>query len=706
MADADSLTLGSVTAGGLLSATVDASDDGTETLTASAAIGAGTSVTLSGSGAFNDIVDIDADITAGTSLTVQDAASVLIDASGARALTANGGDVSLATNVTGITLDGGSSTVTLDANGGSVNLAALSDDGVGGNAASLTVTADGTASFDTIDLGDMTDGALSITVDTDDNGTETLAMNGSVTNVASLTLSGGTTADDTLDINANLTTTNGALVLENAGTVDIAGGLVLDAQGGLLDLNNNVGTVSLTGAGGVALQTSTTGNSHDIELGTTTGTQSLTLSATGSIDVTGAIDVGANALSATIDSDADGTEMLEVDQTLTSNDIDLIGNASDTVQVTTAQANTNATGAFTISGAAADIDASISSGGALTITGNTLTIGNGLSLTAGGALDLDGATGIVLEGSGTATLSADGDNDVLLAGVTTDGNGSGLTVNAEGSVTGSTVSLAGATDGSLTVTADDDANGTTETLTLGTVTAVTNVALTNNADGITLPAITASATLDVTTTETITQSGALVITGASTLNAGGTSTATQDITLGHAGNDFAGVTITGGDVTLTDANLLTFDGTSTIGGTLDLTTVGVTDTAASTLTVTGAANIDSATGAITLDDGHDFQAGVTLNTSSNATINDTSGFRFAGTSTADGFAVGDCGRHHHEREQRHPFGGCDDIECGHERHHARHPDNRYLRLHQSGLDRWGSDDRGGWCDEPAGRDGR
>ncbi|MDZ7686795.1 MAG: hypothetical protein U5O39_19015 [Gammaproteobacteria bacterium] len=88
LADADSLTLGSVTTGGLLSATVDANNDGTSTLTVSAAISAGTSVTLSGSAALNDIVDINADITAGTSLTMENASSILIDASGTRALTA------------------------------------------------------------------------------------------------------------------------------------------------------------------------------------------------------------------------------------------------------------------------------------------------------------------------------------------------------------------------------------------------------------------------------------------------------------------------------------------------------------------------------------------------------------------------------------------------------------------------------------------
>ena len=186
-------------------------------------------------------VDINADVTAGTTLTIQNAASVTIDASAARALTANGGDLSIVTGVTQITLDGGANTVTLDANGaGAVGDADVTLTAVNTGAAppaaaaSLTVTADGGATFTTIDLnGTGTDGALAITVDADDDTTETLTMNGQVSNVASLMLSGGGTGtNDTIDVNANLTTTAGGLDAPERGPRDdrCRGGQDVDQQ--------------------------------------------------------------------------------------------------------------------------------------------------------------------------------------------------------------------------------------------------------------------------------------------------------------------------------------------------------------------------------------------------------------------------------------------------------------------------------------------
>ena len=107
-------------------------------------------------------------MTTGGAITIVDADVVQIDASAARALTATAA-VSIATNVDGILLDGGANTVTLTSGtDNDITLSGVTDDGLGGTGASLTLVSEGTAVLSTIDLADTADGALSITVDSDD----------------------------------------------------------------------------------------------------------------------------------------------------------------------------------------------------------------------------------------------------------------------------------------------------------------------------------------------------------------------------------------------------------------------------------------------------------------------------------------------------------------------------------------------------------
>ena len=232
--------------------TVDSNDDiGARTLLVAGILSAG-DITLQGgsaSGVKDDIIDIDQDLTAGGFLTVQNAGQVQIDASAARAITANGGDINISIMIGNIALDNSSSTVTLDANGveadasdSDVLLAAVVNGGVDVTGPSLTITADGRATFSTINLdGTGTDGSLSITVDDDDDTTETLTINGNITNVAAITLAASpTNLDDTIDINSDLTTTAGALTVQNANSV------LIDASGARTFTANGVRSVAMS----------------------------------------------------------------------------------------------------------------------------------------------------------------------------------------------------------------------------------------------------------------------------------------------------------------------------------------------------------------------------------------------------------------------------------------------------------------------------
>ena len=108
-------------------------------------------------------------------------------------------------------------------NDGNIGLANIADDASGATAASLSISSEGGLSLGTISLNDTTNGALSLTVDSDnaDAESETLSVTG-ISNVGALTLSGGysSNSDDIIDIGADLTTT-GSIVIQNADSVNI-----------------------------------------------------------------------------------------------------------------------------------------------------------------------------------------------------------------------------------------------------------------------------------------------------------------------------------------------------------------------------------------------------------------------------------------------------------------------------------------------------
>ena len=263
------VSLNDVTDGDLI-ITVDSDDaDGeAETLTLGGAITDVALITLNGGYSANsdDIIEINADLTTtGGAITIADADSVNIDASAARTIT-SGGAITITSNIEGILLDGGDNLVTLT-NGtsdGDIALGAITDDASGASAADLTITSSGNVTLGTVSLNDVTDGDLIITVDSDDadGEAETLTLGGAITDVALITLNGGYSAnsDDIIEINADLTTTGGAITIADADSVNIdASAARTITSGGAITITSNIEGILLDG--GDNLVTLTNGTS-------------------------------------------------------------------------------------------------------------------------------------------------------------------------------------------------------------------------------------------------------------------------------------------------------------------------------------------------------------------------------------------------------------------------------------------------------------
>ena len=132
-----------------------------------------------------------------------DASVVSIDASAARSINAEAGSL-LLDSVGTIELTGGSQLISMIAEQ-DVLLTDVSD--VGGNAiaASLEIQAGDNANLESVSLdGTTTDGSLTVSFDTNNSATNTLRVDGNISNVSTLQFTGGTDANDIVDINADI----------------------------------------------------------------------------------------------------------------------------------------------------------------------------------------------------------------------------------------------------------------------------------------------------------------------------------------------------------------------------------------------------------------------------------------------------------------------------------------------------------------------
>jgi hypothetical protein len=438
-----------------------------------------------------------------------------------------------------------------------------------------------------------------------------------------ISVAGNVTLDtaSTIDVDANIT---GDLVTLTATTVEVAGGTTITAQNGNLNLSGS--STTLDDSGAVILQTTVVDGSN-VLLGAVTASgmnNDLTINSTEGVTLSGAVNLGATEdLNVTFDTLGTDTVTFTAGETITANNIDVSGTGvdDDIVAVTI-----NGSGNVTLDTASTiDVNANIT-GDAVMLAGTTIEIQAGVTLnTVNGNLDLNtSVTSIVTEGSGTVTFDQNGEGfSIQLADLSDDGGTDtvAVVVNADGSVSAGTFDLGATTNGDLLVVSDANGSGGAETIVLGTASNVNDVAITNNAGVVLLPAITAGGTLDVTAAGTITQSGALVVTGASVIDSAG-----NDITLDDAANVFTGSMTfnnlgAGDNLTVVDTTALQLQAGLSVNN-LNVDAEGITQ--AGPLVVAGITTIDAnASDALLANVSNDFQGTVVITGGDNITLADT-----------------------------------------------------------------------------------
>ena len=445
---------------GNITITVDFNNNDVETLQiAGGNTLTATDIILSGGfGTTNDIIDTA--ITAGGTLIIREAVDVQITNV---TLTAQNGNLDIITN---ITLNGGANTTTtLVTTGGDVNIDAVNSATGSPNGESLTINSVGSA--DLQGNVDLNGGNLTITIDDDDNSTESVDIDQTLTDIDELTiLASDTDQDDTITI-SNAVTTTAFVLIANADTVDVDGnitagtsltisditnfidvdsGVTLEAQNGNVDLNNTVNLLQPSGGGLVIIQT--TGADGDVELPATTSLAdtNLTVNSQGTVLMTGNVNLGAGNLTINFDTDQDGPETLTFTATnqITANDILLNGGGAANADIVDIDTDLTAGGFLTVSNVEfVRIDAVnvIAQGGNVTIANADV-----------GGITLDGGNGNLA----TIQTTAPNDNDVILAAVVNT-NGENLTVTSTNAVTLTSIDLTTTGNaGTLIVTIDSD----------------------------------------------------------------------------------------------------------------------------------------------------------------------------------------------------------------------------------------------------------
>ena len=148
-------------------------------------------------------VIIQANLLSDNSLEIKDAIGVTINASANRVFQSTNSDI-LLDSVGTIELTGGSQLISMIAD----QDARLSDVAATGalvNGASLNVQAGENVNLKSVSLdGTTTDGSLTVSFDTNNSATNTLRVDGNISNVSTLQFTGGTDANDIVDINADI----------------------------------------------------------------------------------------------------------------------------------------------------------------------------------------------------------------------------------------------------------------------------------------------------------------------------------------------------------------------------------------------------------------------------------------------------------------------------------------------------------------------
>jgi len=498
-----------------------------------------------------------------------DLAAVLLTSAGAMSLTAATG---------GILLSGiNSSNTTLDANGDALlTLGALTDT----NNPNLTVNSEGGITLSTVTLGT---GTHTFTVDNDNDGTGTLTLDG-IVQAGALTLSGGGTGtNDTIDINADVTAAS-TLTIQNAAVVDLAAGVDLTTSNGALTASSNVGSINLSGADATTNIIDGNGDAS-VNLATITDTNNvnLTLNSEGGLILAGATNLGTGAYVFSVDNDDDGAGVtLQVNGAVT-------GSSNLTLR--------GGTGSEEIIDLNADI------------TARLITIRNVASIDLAEGVDLNSTNGVInlatsvqalnLSGADGSTnlIDSNGDAAVTLAPLT-DTNNPNLTVNSEGGISFSTITLG---TGTHTFTMDSDDDNTSTMLFTGIV---QGGALTFQGGG-----TGTNDTIDIN--EDVTAASTLTIQNANLVDLA----AGVDVTASNgaltASSNVGSINLSGADATtnIIDGN---GDAAVSLAALTDTNNVNLTVNAEGNLTLT-TVTLGTGTHAFTADNDNDGTAALTLN---------------------------------------------------------------------------------------------
>ncbi|MBX3604130.1 MAG: filamentous hemagglutinin N-terminal domain-containing protein [Piscinibacter sp.] len=371
---------------------------------------------------------------------------------------------------------------------------------------------------------------------------------------------GNVSADGTLA----LASTNAAITQQLGTTITASGATTVNAGSGdvvLANTGNDFASIAVTG-GAVSLRDLNALNITALNSG---ANRSVSLVAGGALTTpAGAINTGSADL--TLSSGA----AITTPGSLSGNNLSLTGAAGLAIG-----SSLSATGTLTLQTTNAAIT---QSGGSIAVTGTTsVNAGSGNVSLAQAGNDFGGSVSVT---GGAVSLR---DSNALTLGALQTGSLDVATVNgavtqtAAADVSGSTLIDAGTAAVTLTQAANRFAS----------VSVRGGAVSLRDADALELGAVDA-ASLNVTTAGAITQSAPLRVGGASVLNAGG-----GDITLAEATNDFGTLSLSGGALSIVDANDLTITSLSAganravsliAGGTLTLP-VGDIDTGTASLTL-------------------------------------------------------------------------------------------------------------------------
>ena len=597
LTDADALDLGTSTISGTLGVTTGGAltNSGNVVVTGATTLAAGSGNDIILDSAGNNFSTVS--VASANNVTLRDTNALALGAStvsGNLNVTTNGAlTQSGALTVTGATTlaSGAANNITLNNAGNNFSTVGITS----GNNVTL-VDVDG------LDLGTSTvSGTLGVTTGGALTQSGPLAVTGTTTLAAGsgndITLANGGNNFSTVAVtsgrNVALTDTDAL----NLGASTIAGNLNVTTSGAITDSGNVVVTGTTTLAAGAAndITLNSAGNNFSI-LGITSG-RNVTL-----VD-SNALDLGASSVSGNLSLTTGGavTQSGALSVTGTTS---LTASATNTDILLDTQAN-NFSGVLSFGGTLANFrDIGLRN----TNTGATVPTLSGLTNLRNLTLSFDSAP------VNLPTLTASGTLNVTAGGAITD---SGNVI-----VTGATTLAAGANDITL-----DSAGNNFSTV---AVNSGNNVTL-RDANALDLGTSNVSGTLNITTAGAITDSGNIVVAGITTLAAG----SGNDITLDSAGNNFSMLGVTSGrNVTLADVNALDL-GTSTVSGTLNVTTNGAL-TQSGALNVTGTTTLSAGTANdITLDSaGNDFST-VAVTSGNNVALSDANALNL-GASTVSG----------------------------------------------------------------------